>query len=568
MRPPEPPSSPLVSTVANPGAGSLADLVQPWVDALNDLSSSASNNLKLCNDSLTTFQNNCKVLVGDNTMTFQGLGAQAFENAYTLNEGHSMLVNAKIHDFYNASHNLVGEVQNLASQYELGTGIYYNDGSDNFPNPTIYDFVGSMDYDDILRVLMDGFLTTTSIDAILKPNSISGTISAGTQIGLNQMTKKIDANYQTMLDPLTTQRNQYSKGDNDYNYFQGRIDELNQRHQTAHLIVQGLTTNMNTQLETWAVALYGLAQQYLQEVLDAGQIDKPTISDYIYESTLPAYAGQNVLIWQLPNGGLFIMIKGGDPNADEQIIKNYLALYGQQGQTPNVTIMGYEGGMGTAQQIIDDSKNPNKFLDINIVNAYMVGDQNKLPNNQTPGVNYVDYSIPPEDQKSWSFLGLNGEQVVTMAVTAIVTLALDQPELLEGEFVAVFGKLGVEKMTEYAIALGFNASDSGGESAAQYLTQWTVNHNQDQIQVNGHWISMQAYVQQQISQGGTAPLSVNGVKHVFQYNYTVPDESNFNRNFNNSAYLGSQFVLDPTAMSKSTEGVVTVPPMTNLPPSS
>jgi len=555
---------PPISSVPMSWVTSLSQLLQPWTDALNDLSSSAQNNLNLCTTSLTTFQNNCKVLVGDNTLVFQGLGAKAFDNLSTLNQGKSMLVNAKMNDFYNASHNLASEITNLNSQYELGNGRYYNDGGGGFPNPIIYQFVGNMDYDDILKVLMDGFLTNTSVDSILNPNTISSTISAGTQIGLNQMTNKIDAAYQALAGNFKLGP---TEDPHDHSGWKERLSQIKQDYQTALEIVQGLTTNMNTQLEQWALALNALASQYAQEVSDAAQMDRATVADYIYEANQPAYAHQNVLIWPLPNGGLFIMIRGGDPQADEQVIKNYLATYGQQGKTPLVTIMGYEGGMGTAQQIITDSQNPSSFLDFQVVNAIMVGDQNKLPDQQTPGINYVDYALNPDEKKAWSFLGLNEEQVITMGVTTLVSLALEQPELVEGEFASVFGKLGTEKLVEYATSLGFNASESGGETPAQYLIQWSANHNQDQIQLpNGKWMPMQDYVQQQISQGGLKPLSIQGVNHRFDYTYTVPEEANMKQDLTKSSYLGSQFILDPNAMNQIKEGVVTLPPITNLPP--
>jgi hypothetical protein len=60
---------------------------------------------------------------------------------------------------------------------------------------------------------------------------------------------------------------------------------------------------------------------------------------------------------------------------------------------------------------------------------------------------------------------------------------------------------------------------------------------------------------------------LTGLNHRFDYTYTLPNEDNLNQNLNNSAYLGSQFVLDPVAMSKVKDGVVTLPPITNLPPS-
>lgn len=565
MREPAGASEPPISSIARPWVGSLSELLQPWVSALNEMSAVAQKNLQLCNQSLTTFQNNCKALTGDMTLSFQGLGARAFENLATLNEGHSMEVNAKIHDFYNASNNLTGEIQSLTNQYELGNMRYENDGGSLFPNPVIYQFVGSLSYDDILRKLMEGFLSTTSVDALLDPGRIYATITAGTQVGLNQMTTMIDEAFQGYLNPL---KRALTADPGNKSYWQGRIDELTQEYHTSLEIVQGLTTNMNNELGKWGLALNGLAMQYAQEIADAAKIDQPTVADFLYESTLPPYAHQNVLIWQLPAGGLFIMVKGGDPGADEQIIKNYLARYGQPGSPPRVTIMGYQDGISTAQKIIEDSQDPSSFLSIQVINAIMAGNQDKQSFEPVPGINYVDYSFAPEDKKAWSLLGLNEEQVVTMGVTTLVALALDQEELLGGDITTVLGKLGTEKLAEYATALGFNASDAGGETPAQYLIDWATKHNQEQIELpDKSWVPMQVYVQQQLSRGSSTPLALNGLNHRFDYTYTLPNEDNLNQDLNNSAYLGSQFVLDPVAMSKVKDGVVTLPPMTNLPPS-
>lgn len=567
MREPIGPAEPPISTVPNALAGSLAQLLQPWTDALNDLSSSAKQNLQMCNQSLTTFQNHGKALIGDTTLSFQGLGAKAFANLSTLNEGHSMLINAKIHDFYNASSNLLSEIQGLTSQYEVGNGRYENDGGGGFPNPTIYQFVGNMTYDDILHTLMDGFLTTTAVDSLMDPSTIQGSVHSGVQVGLNKMISKINTSYQT--NPLKQELTQHPDELNkDNGYWKGRLDQLTQEYHTSIQIVQGLAKNMETQLDAWAFGLYELAKQYAQEVTDAAQINRPTVSDFIYESSQPTFANAPVLIWQLPNGGLYIMVKGGDAGKDEQLIKDYLAQYGQDGKAPPVTIMGYQDGAPVAQQIINDAQftggnqNPNGILSINIINAVMVGNQDQMPKNQTPDVNYVDYYVTPEEKKAWSFLGLNEEQAVTMGVTTVVALALDQPELLEGDVVAVFGKLGAEKLVEYATALGFNAADSGDpQAAAQYLIQWANDHNQDIITVNGQQIPMRTYVQQQLISGNLKTLPQGGPKTNIQYAYDVPDV----KDFNNSSYLGEQFVLDPVGMSQLNNGAVTVPAIPNFP---
>lgn len=125
------------------------------------------------------------------------------------------------------------------------------------------------------------------------------------------------------------------------------------------------------------------------------------------------------------------------------------------------------------------------------------------------------------------------------AAKTLVPLAFEHPELLEGEFATVFGKLGTEKLVEYATALSFNAPDTKGDTLSTYPINWATDHNQDQIQLpNGKWISKQAYVQQQLSQGNSMPLSVTdmGTRYRCFAAYILPDEVNLNRDPDNISY--------------------------------
>ena len=572
MRVPVGPAGPPISTTARPWVGSLAELLQPWTDALNNLSGSAKKNLDMCSQSLTTFENHCQTLIGDTTLVFQGLGAKAFANLAALNKGHALLVNAKIHDFSNASRNLLSDIQGLTSQYEVSNPRYENDGGGGFPNPVIYQFTGGMSYPDMLHTLMDGFLTTTSMDALLDPRGIRATIHDGIQVGLHHLIDKITTGYQTLPvvhDELQMTPDQLHSNDG---YFYWDLRKHKTEYHTSIEIVQGLARNMETQLETWALALYELAKQYAQEVSDAAQINRPTVSDFIFEASQPAFANQSVLIWQLPNGGLFIMVKGGHKHHDEQLIKDYLKNVPDR-KVPLVTILGYQDGILAAQQIINDAqfqgdqpnhKNPNAILSINIINAIMVGNQSDIPGEPTDSpVNYINYSLNPEEKKVWSLLGLNEEQAITMGVTTVVALVLDQPELMAGDIAAVLGKVGAEKLTEYALALGFNAADSGNpQAAAQYLIDWTKNHNVEKVTLSdGQTMPYPAYVGLQLS--GQHPLKIVG--RSFDHTYALPNEPNLQKDFGKSAYLGEQFVLDPVGMKQVEDGVVTIPAIPKFP---
>ncbi len=199
--PPSSSGSSTPTTAANPWARSLADLLQSWTDALNKLSKTALNNYDYCNDSLTFFQDHCTSITDSNTVTFQGLGAQAFDKVYLLNIDQAGVINGKIQDFHNASHDLLTQIQNLNAQYELSQdgGIYWNAGPGNDVNAIVDAefFAGTVgDNYIILSVLMDGFLANTTIDDLLKPWSVDATIADGIQISVKQITQKIEASYQ------------------------------------------------------------------------------------------------------------------------------------------------------------------------------------------------------------------------------------------------------------------------------------------------------------------------------------------------------------------------------------
>ena len=260
-----------ISTGANPLAQSLADLLRPWTDALNDLSTVATKNLQLCNDpqtgSLALFQDNCRTLVGDDTVTFQGLGAQAFGKVYLLNVDQSELINNKIQDFYDATHDLLVIIQSMNPQYELSQdgGIYWNAGPGLDPwSSALSEFLADPRHDNnyVLRTLMDGFLTNTAIDDLLKADRVDVvyTIQSGIIIGMNKIQKEIDTSYQTMLQKYKNQDH----------------SSLVRDHVTAIQMLNGFANNMVKWLQTWADDLYKLAQIYLQKVNDAGTIQELT----------------------------------------------------------------------------------------------------------------------------------------------------------------------------------------------------------------------------------------------------------------------------------------------------
>ncbi|HEU5382796.1 MAG TPA: hypothetical protein VFV38_45900 [Ktedonobacteraceae bacterium] len=276
------PSGPPASTTRNPWARSLADLLEPWTDTLDDLYAAAASNYKYCDGppdgSLYTFEKHCDRLVGASDVwfqesgaqgvPFQGLGAQAFNNVYLLNVDQAGVINGKIQDFQNASHDLLTSIQSLNAQYELRPdgGIYWNAGSGYDPwKQVISQFLDNPMHDNnyVLSTLMDGFLTNTAIDDLLKPGEDSTflTVSSGVQIGVDQITREINSSYQTQAHRKDTGTSP---------------SDLGTQHQEALDMLHGFANNMISQVMQWANELYALAQTYLGKVIDAGNIPELT----------------------------------------------------------------------------------------------------------------------------------------------------------------------------------------------------------------------------------------------------------------------------------------------------
>jgi hypothetical protein len=103
----------------------LSSMVEEWINALKSTASATSTALQMDTKSTTTFHDNCAQLVGDK-LSFQGLGSKAFENLYTINEGHAQMIQAKIHDFYNATNNLPQQIEEITTPFDnLNDHDYY-----------------------------------------------------------------------------------------------------------------------------------------------------------------------------------------------------------------------------------------------------------------------------------------------------------------------------------------------------------------------------------------------------------------------------------------------------------
>ncbi len=563
----------------------ISDIVQPWRDAIQAISDQASTTLTDFQDSERRFRYAGDELIKNNGVgTFQGQGAQAFQQIFVLNDGQSMLINAKFNDFCMASNLLVSQIDALTSQFELENCPRYYQveglaqlGDYQYHEQFWYDIgwgsIPVYDVDEVIPTLMNSFLTYVDLNTLLDSVNMSSTIYVATNWGCDQIFSEIEKQYQDWLSNVNHPDPQ----------------KLAESADAFRRLIQNATDNMNSVLMDWASALYQLVQTYTQEVEAAARINQPTVGDFIYESNMGSYSNQNVLIWPLPNGGYMIMIKGGDPAADLQAIKNYF------GTTTGIkaTIMGYgDEGVKTAQQLITDGSLP-----VSLENAILIGNQDAF-NELQPGdarLNYVEYMLPTQEQ-SQKLGGLTKEQWTLAIVTGLVALALGSPELIGAAgaeevaaggaeatsvakvFQEQFGDLSKEKLVEYAAALGYNVTNPD-QAAADLVNYVKANNTGTTIagmDANGKpiFIPTYQYVQQKLALGNTVPnpgvqpTAAEGGVGPFRVTYTINDSPTLS----SSPALNTQSVLDPTQYDFGNTGytgtnVVTVPQGPVLPPS-
>jgi hypothetical protein len=525
----------------------LYDIVSNLVWSLQQMAADTQTCFNGQYNSEQNFFNKCTQLINNPDIPFNGLGARAFANIFSVNDQRSQMLMAKTHDFYNATNNLAGQIEDLTNSYDnLNTPDYLaNLYEDDYTTTDPYHW-----HMQILGQLRDAFVNANlyNLDRLLDPNTAQSTISSS-----------IDGLHSELVNQIYS--NGGLTGDGDYGF--------------CSAYVQTMITNANNQFFNWAMELRSLLTGFNTEADAASQIDKPTEADLIYELNLPRYANTPVLIWQLPNGGLLIAVKGGTQQQVEQSIDQYMKDYNIPKGTP-VTILGYEEGSQTAEQVIEDSLNGNQPF--KVADAIMIGDNN-LPQ-EVDGIDYINYEVTPHEDNHLSWLPTK-EQLTIMTVMAIVSVATDGGAdiLLSGEslsgsvvkeaFVSALKDkdLAIDKMEEYAVSLGYNASNSEHLTPEEFLAQKLQNSagfTTTNLSVSVHGqppIPLTQYITQQLTNGNTSPdLASQGVKIYYKDGILLPDETNMDPGkLLNNAYLGSQFIPDPTGMSKLGLGVTTTP---------
>lgn len=484
------------------------------------------------------------------TDNITGQGADAFFNVFALNNRQCQLLIDKVNDYYNAADAFRKGLTEVTSPYDD-----YHD--------TVYHLMWTLDATgeqytnmtarEIWDRLRAAFVSNASLDDVVNQNTAQAAIAGPLNTERDQILQEINGNFQPVEDELTS-RIKVTPNDANSTY---QLSQLRDQQSAANNRVQMIVTNLQTNLENWSLELTRLLQTFINEIEVAAKttkLDQITVSDLIYEANLPQNTNKNVLIEQLPDGGLIVLVKEGNAGQIENDIQQFLSDHGYAGQNPAVTIMGYRGGESVAEQIVQDAYNRlqnGSPLPFHITNTIMVG--SNLPDPTGLPGNYIAYQTMPVE-KQRPFYELTPEQYAIMGLTLLLaipteggSLLLDGEEITGSMILQAAGKEGVSKIEEYAVAMGYNSTHPDTQSEADFLAHHLKNYpnytNQISFSVDGgkHVLSPDQY--HALYPNPSQPPE--NLQVYYKGVLILPEEVGLKTTLTNDAYLGSQVVPDP-----------------------
>lgn len=529
----------------------LHDFLSSFLSGLDDLCQQATDLHTVITDSAKNFYNTGEQLNGN----IVGRGADAFFNVFALNNRRCELLIAKANDYYSAADSLRKGLKEVTSSYDSYSQYRVLPDFATATQDTNY-YLTPMEIWERLRT---AFATNANLDDVVNQSTAISAIAEPLNAERDQILREFDAIFQKSEGPMS----KILKVDPVNFDVQQQLTDLQNQQSAIHDHVQLIVTNMQDRLQQWAFELDILLRTFINEVSAAANVDQITVSDLIYEANLPQNANADLIIEQLPNGGLLVIVKGGDARQIEIDIRNFISDYGYAGQDVPITIMGYDKGESVAQTIIKDVHDPANMLPFQITNAIMVG--SNLPDPTGMPVNYASYQTKPVEPKQpwWK---LTKEQYAIMGLTLLLaiptegaSMALVGEEITGEAIVQAAGKLGMDKISEYAVALGYNSTHHDVQSEADFLAQKIKNYpnylNDTALSDDGGKTVMSA-TEYRIKHNGFINYKDPNLQIYYRGVTILPEEIGLNTTtLKNDAFLGTQFIPDPMGVSRQHEGV-------------
>jgi hypothetical protein len=244
-----------------------------------------------------------------------------------------------------------------------------------------------------------------------------------------------------------------------------------------------------------------------------------------------------VIIYQLPNGGLMVLVGNNSVNAQQvnEVIQDYIStnnLHGQNGQPIQITLMGYQSGGQVAQNLLGQYASNGQY---HVENMVLVGSEFTMQSPPT-NTNY-DLYVSPGDKNagdnSAAPLPTNEYQWGNLAANGVFNVATSGP---------VMGV--VSTAMAQGINVGTNIAQSNNNSTNISFADPNGYFGQHGPQLNN-------YTNDATTNSGTTPY--------YSMDHTVPFEQGgeYSKNlggllgktphYDQSAYLDGAPIADPTA---------------------
>lgn len=533
---------------------SFLDVIRPLTTQLTNLSNKTKPAVAKYNTDTTQFQNYVINNIGGatGTVSFLGKGADACTAAVKLNATRAQQVVTKLSDFqlacdqtntsltdmsepfdkeslyYLGDHDLYGLLDvTTGDQYETTVAEYFrlSQGYSLYDSTNLNSIIIWRIREDTLPGLggqLDDLLTPGKGQGILEDN-ITYAVSC------------IQGDFQT----YRTQRHNFL-GDalqnkdivkDAYTDYMSTADGM---FELAMHYVNVIAQKMKVGYAEWATEFQALVGQFQIDVSTAAAINDPSIGDLISQITTGPNADAKVLIWPTSNG-LIIVIKDGTTAADvNRDIQAYLKEHNLPGNTA-VTLLGYQGGSSTAQDVIKGEAGQG----YHVTNLVVVG--GSLDDDLPANVNTYVYQAPTKEttESESTFLGLKPDQIALPIAAVVVGLLTDGAG--DVALLPALGEAAQDVGTEYILAEGWNAASS-----------WNAAHPNEPMPQrpalpiyidtgDGHIHPITALEETQLANN-----QLPNAKVYFKQTSVVPNEAGTNMgNFTNSSYLNSQLIPDP-----------------------
>ncbi len=492
--------------------------------------------------------------LNDYSVSFDGLGALAFENSVDMNLSQSGHLLSKLTTVQTASNHTKRSIGQINDAYDHNHFLDPNLSVDD-----AYTYFGLNESDVVADLWHSGidWMNSLGPDSLLDPKSSEDYVTSGVTQARDDFFTRLSRLYHTKKDEIDRTFRYANMNDPAVQAEKSQDDkDISSRY---NAIVDSLTyqvvPRMTKHLYEWVLAIRGVTASYISSIAAAANLNAVSVGEILNLMTGPDGHNAPIMIWRTQNGGIIVGVNDTSkltPQQVAEIIEQYLLANGMPANTP-VTIVGYQNGGVIAQQTVQYvDAHRNKYA-YNIAHVVTVG--SKLVGDPQPGTSYDAYSFAGDSATGGGPLSLLPHDSVSwggiLASTAVSTLT-GGPE----ETVPAF-------IENYAISVGQNIysyeQQGGGAWQANQMDPGSgrQDYGHNYQGASKQWIMRPDGTYAEIQIVPDEPGAHQGALHI----------GSNPRNYPQSTYLDSVGIPDPRSpgLQRGQNGQVSAPPITQQP---